>query len=105
MTYIKSFCQKYKHLFPLAIFLIFYLMVFGYVENRPIYHMHLLASRFDHLVFLHHLRSPVLRVGRKRPGSVLPVICELDDWHGTVPSDLSGMAERTHLTACCFSKG
>lgn len=50
MTYIKSFCQKYKHLFPLAIFLIFYLMVFGYVENRPIYHMHLLASRFDHLI-------------------------------------------------------
>ena len=50
MTYIKSFCQKYKHLFPLAIFLIFYLTVFGYVENRPIYHMHLLASRFDHLI-------------------------------------------------------
>ena len=36
MIYIKNFCQKYKHLFPLAIFLIFYLMVFGYVENRPI---------------------------------------------------------------------
>lgn len=50
MIYIKNFCQKYKHLFPLAIFLIFYLTVFGYVENRPIYHMHLLASRFDHLI-------------------------------------------------------
>ena len=50
MTYIKSFCQKYKHLFPLAIFLIFYLTVFVYVENRPAYHMHLLASRFDHLI-------------------------------------------------------
>ena len=50
MTYIKNFCQKYKHLFPLAIFLIFYLTVFVYVENRPAYHMHLLASRFDHLI-------------------------------------------------------
>ena len=50
MIYIKNFCQKYKHLFPLAIFLIFYLTVFVYVENRPAYHMHLLASRFDHLI-------------------------------------------------------
>ena len=49
-TYLKSICRKYKHLFPLAIFLIFYLSVFVYVENRPAYHMHLLASRFDHLI-------------------------------------------------------
>ena len=50
MSYVKSFCRKYKHLFPLAIFLIFYLSVFVYVENRPDYHMHLLSSRFDHLI-------------------------------------------------------
>ena len=50
MSYIRTFCRKYKHLFPLAIFLIFYLTVFVYVENRPAYHMHLLASRFDHLI-------------------------------------------------------
>ena len=50
MSYMRTFCQKYKHLFPLAIFLIFYLTVFVYVENRPAYHMHLLASRFDHLI-------------------------------------------------------
>lgn len=49
-TYMKSICRKYKHLFPLAIFLIFYLSVFVYVENRPAYHMHLLASQFDHLI-------------------------------------------------------
>lgn len=50
VSYMKSFYRKYKHLFPLAIFLIFYLTVFVYVENRPDYHMHLLASRFDHLI-------------------------------------------------------
>ena len=50
MSYVRTFYRKYKHLFPLAIFLIFYLTVFVYVENRPAYHMHLLASRFDHLI-------------------------------------------------------
>lgn len=50
MSYVKNFCRKYRHLFPLVIFLIFYLAVFAYVESRPVYHMHLLASRFDHLV-------------------------------------------------------
>ena len=50
MSYIRTFCRKYKHLFPLAIFLIFYLSVFVYVENRPDYHMHLLSSQFDHLI-------------------------------------------------------
>ena len=50
MSYMRTFYRKYKHLFPLAIFLIFYLTVFVYVENRPAYHMHLLASRFDHLI-------------------------------------------------------
>ena len=50
VSYMKSFYRKYKHLLPLAIFLIFYLSVFVYVENRPDYHMHLLASQFDHLI-------------------------------------------------------
>ena len=50
MSYMRTFYRKYKHLFPLAIFLIFYLTVFVYVENRPAYHMHLLSSRFDHLI-------------------------------------------------------
>ena len=50
MSYMRTFYRKYKHLFPLAIFLIFYLTVFVYVEKRPAYHMHLLASRFDHLI-------------------------------------------------------
>ena len=50
MSYIRTFCRKYKHLFPLAIFLIFYLSVFVYVENRPDYHMHLLSYQFDHLI-------------------------------------------------------
>lgn len=50
MSYMRTFYRKYKHLFPLAVFLIFYLTVFVYVENRPAYHMHLLASRFDHLI-------------------------------------------------------
>ena len=50
MSYMRIFYRKYKHLFPLAVFLIFYLTVFVYVENRPAYHMHLLASRFDHLI-------------------------------------------------------
>lgn len=50
VSYMKSFYRKYKHLLPLAIFLIFYLSVFVYVENRPDHHMHLLASQFDHLI-------------------------------------------------------
>lgn len=50
VSYMKSFYRKYKHLLPLAIFLIFYLSVFVYVENRPGHHMHLLASQFDHLI-------------------------------------------------------
>lgn len=50
MIYIKNFCQKYKHMFPLAVFLIFYLMIFTYVENRPVYRMHLLFCSLDHFI-------------------------------------------------------
>lgn len=46
----KNFWAKYKHFAPLTIFLLLYLILFAYVENRPAYHMHLLSSPYDHLI-------------------------------------------------------
>lgn len=50
MTFIKNMWYRCRHLVPLALYMILYLAVFAYVESRPAYHMHLLASRFDHLI-------------------------------------------------------
>lgn len=50
MTFLRTFWNKCKHMMPLAVFMIFYLLIFAYVEKRPAYHMHLLSSAFDHLV-------------------------------------------------------
>lgn len=50
MTFVKNMWTRCRHLLPLAIYLLLYLVVFAYLESRPAYHMHLLSSRFDHLV-------------------------------------------------------
>lgn len=35
---------------PVLIYMIFYMSVFAYVENRPGYHLHLLSSRYDSMI-------------------------------------------------------
>ena len=113
MSYMRTFYRKYKHLFPLAVFLIFYLTVFVYVENRPAYHMHLLASRFDHLipfcelfvVLLYHVRCSVFRNCGEGSGSVLSAFYESDDRDGSVPADFPDLAKWTHTAAGSSSKG
>lgn len=50
MTFIKNMWARCRHLLPFAIYLLAYLICFTIVESRPVYHMHLLSSRFDHLI-------------------------------------------------------
>ena len=50
MTTVKSIWERVRHLVPFAAYMIFYLLVFAYVESRPAYNMHLLFSQYDHLV-------------------------------------------------------
>lgn len=46
----KEFWMKYRHLFPVLIYMIFYMSVFTYVENRPNTGIHLLVSKYDSLI-------------------------------------------------------
>lgn len=46
----KNFWQKYRHIFPVLLYFIFYLAVFAYIENRPSHYMHFLVSRWDRLI-------------------------------------------------------
>lgn len=46
----KSLWMKYGHLLPVLIYMIFYMSVFSYVENRPPRHIHLLSSAYDNLI-------------------------------------------------------
>lgn len=46
----KEFWMKYRHLFPVLVYMIFYISVFTYVENRPSHGIHLLASKYDSLI-------------------------------------------------------
>lgn len=46
----KSLWMKYCHLLPVLIYMIFYMSVFAYVENRPQHHIHLLGSSYDSLI-------------------------------------------------------
>ncbi len=50
MEFVNNMWARCRHLLPLALYLLLYLLVFAYVESRPAYHMHLLSSRFDHLI-------------------------------------------------------
>ncbi len=50
MSFWKELLKKYKHFIPVLIYMIFYMSVFTYVENRPGYHLHLMSSRYDNLV-------------------------------------------------------
>lgn len=42
--------MRYRHLVPLLLYMIFYMSVFTYVENRSSFGVHLITSRFDHLI-------------------------------------------------------
>ncbi|MDO5541365.1 MAG: phosphatase PAP2 family protein [Eubacteriales bacterium] len=46
----KSLWMKYCHLLPVLIYMIFYMSVFAYVENRPNHHIHLLGNGYDDLI-------------------------------------------------------
>lgn len=50
MTFWKNIWSRYRHFLPVVLYMIFYMAVFAYVENRPVYHMHLLTSKFDKLI-------------------------------------------------------
>lgn len=45
----KNLWAKYQHFLPVPVYMIFYLSVFVFVENRPA-HIHLLSSSLDSLV-------------------------------------------------------
>ena len=46
----KRFWMKYRHLAPIPVYMIFYMSVFAYVENRPFHNVHLLATKWDNLI-------------------------------------------------------
>lgn len=54
MTNRKSFWKniwiRYRHLVPVLFYMIFYLSVFTYVENRPRHDIHFLISKWDRLI-------------------------------------------------------
>ena len=50
MDFWKEFWKKYRHLVPVAVYMIFYMSVFTYVENRTGVRLHLLSSRYDRLI-------------------------------------------------------
>lgn len=47
---VKKLWESYRHLAPVILYLLFYLAVFTYVENRPVHNMHLLVSKLDRLI-------------------------------------------------------
>lgn len=47
---VKKLRESYRHLAPVILYLLFYLAVFTYVENRPVHNMHLLVSKWDRLI-------------------------------------------------------
>ena len=47
---VKKLWESYRHLAPVILYLLFYLAVFTYVENRPVHNMHLLVSKWDRLI-------------------------------------------------------
>ncbi|MDO4345724.1 MAG: phosphatase PAP2 family protein [Eubacteriales bacterium] len=46
----KNLWVRYRHLVPVLLYMIFYMSIFTYVENRPSYHVHLLASKWDRFI-------------------------------------------------------
>lgn len=50
MDFWKLFWNKYKHFFPVFLYMIFYMAIFAYVENRHVSQMHLLSTRFDRMI-------------------------------------------------------
>ena len=46
----KSLWMKYRHLLPVLVYMIFYMSIFAYVENRPNHHIHLLGNGYDNLI-------------------------------------------------------
>lgn len=50
MDFWKEFWKRYRHFMPVLIFMIFYMSVFAYVENRSGVHLHLLSSKYDALI-------------------------------------------------------
>lgn len=50
MIFWRTMWTRYKHFVPVIIYMIFYMVVFAFVENRPSYHMHLLTSQYDRLI-------------------------------------------------------
>ena len=47
MDFWKDFWKRYRHFMPVLIYMIFYMSVFTYVENRTGVHLHLLSSKYD----------------------------------------------------------
>ncbi len=46
----KDLWIRYRHLVPVLLYMLFYLSVFAYVENRPRHDMHFLISKWDRLI-------------------------------------------------------
>lgn len=46
----KNLWTKYRHLMPVLLYMVFYMSIFTYVENRPVHNLHLLVSRYDRLI-------------------------------------------------------
>ncbi len=46
----KDLWTRYRHLVPVLLYMIFYLCVFAYVENRPRHDMHFLITKWDRLI-------------------------------------------------------
>lgn len=50
MDFWKEFWKRYRHFVPVLVYMIFYMSVFTYVENRSGVHLHLLSSKYDSLI-------------------------------------------------------
>ncbi len=46
----KNLWLKYRYLLPVLLYMVFYMSVFTYVENRPTHDLHFLISRWDRLI-------------------------------------------------------
>lgn len=46
----KTVWARYRHFFPILVYMIFYMSIFTYVENRTNVHLHLIVSKYDHLI-------------------------------------------------------
>lgn len=47
MDFCKDLWKRYRHFIPVLLYMLFYMSVFTYTENRTGVHLHLLSSKFD----------------------------------------------------------